>query len=215
MARYAAFLADPDEQVVAPATVDQMCRPVVIRDEAWTEAHGLGFMLGRDGERILAGHSGGMPGFVTGLRVDRSTGIGAVVFANSTSGAKPMALAAELVGTLADAEPEPAPAWLPEQPLLAAEGLLGTWWQEGGELVFEVREGQLWSRVPGVATGDARYEQLDRDRWRIVEGREQGELLEVLRDETGRPVRMYLATYAVTRDARGFSELLERGSGRR
>ncbi|HET7278302.1 MAG TPA: serine hydrolase domain-containing protein [Dermatophilaceae bacterium] len=208
LARYAAFIADPDERVLRPDTLEEMCRPVIMRDDAWTGAHGLGFMAGRIGERILVGHSGGMPGYVTGLRVHRPSGVGAVVFANSTSGSAPMALAGQLVTTVLDALPEPVEPWVPEDPNPAVAPLLGPWWSEGTEFVFEVREGRLWSRVVGSKADDARYEQVDDATWRVDEGRELGERLEVVFDETGAVARMYLATYAVTRDPRGFGDLL-------
>jgi hypothetical protein len=37
------------------------------------------------------------------------------------------------------------------------------------------------------------------DRWRVVSGREQGELLRVVRDDAGAVVRLYWATYPMTR----------------
>ncbi len=208
LARYAAFIADPDEKVLRAETLDEMCRPVIMRDDTWTGAHGLGFMAGRIGERILVGHSGGMPGFVTGLRVHRQTGVGAVVFSNSTAGSAPMALAGRLVTTVLDALPESVEPWVPEEPQPDLAPLLGPWWSEGTEFVFEVREGRLWSRIVGSSADDARYEQLDGTTWRVAEGRELGERLEVVFDSTGEIARMYLATYAMTRDPRGFGDLL-------
>src|SRR5437016_2619676 len=42
LAKWAAFLADPQPSILAPATVAQMCTPVVIADpERWTSGHGL------------------------------------------------------------------------------------------------------------------------------------------------------------------------------
>ena len=35
----------------------------------WTGGYGLGLGLRRDGERILAGHGGSMPGFIAGVLV--------------------------------------------------------------------------------------------------------------------------------------------------
>ncbi len=209
MARYAAFLARPDEAVLSPTTLDEMCRTVIMRDDAWQSGHGLGLMVLRHGERTVVGHSGGMPGFVTGLQVDRRSGAGAVVFATSTSGSDPMALAWELLETVVEGDPAVGEAWVPEAapPSHVAE-LLGPWWMEGSEVVFEVREGELWSRFAGRTTADARWERLDADTWRSAEGYEQGERLEVERDAAGLPERLYLATYAVTRDPRGFGQLL-------
>src|SRR5581483_7219285 len=56
LCRWAAFLADPDESVLAAATVEEMRTLQVIKDhERWTHGYGLGLALRRDGERILAG----------------------------------------------------------------------------------------------------------------------------------------------------------------
>ena len=44
------------------------------------------------------------------------------------------------------------------------------------------------------------------DRWRVVEGRELGEQLRVTRDEAGEPVRLYLATYPLTRAPTAFAD---------
>ena len=43
------------------------------------------------------------------------------------------------------------------------------------------------------------------DRWRVAEGRELGEVLRVVRSEDGVPVRMYLATYPLTREPATFA----------
>ena len=37
------------------------------------------------------------------------------------------------------------------------------------------------------------------DRWRVVEGRERGELLRAVRDESGAITKLYFATYPLTR----------------
>lgn len=211
MARYAAVIADPKGQerpVLASASLDQMCRTVIMRDATWTSGHGLGWMVMRHGERTVVGHSGGMPGFVTGLKVHRDSGVGAVVFANSTSGSDPMALAWRLIEAVLEGEPAVEDAWVPEARQPAFADLLGPWWMEGSEVIFEVREGELWSRFAASTTSDARWERVDDDTWRSAEGYEQGERLEVVRDPAGVPERLYLASYAVTRDPRGFGDLL-------
>jgi hypothetical protein len=46
----------------------------------------------------------------------------------------------------------------------------------------------------------------DGDRWRIVEGRELGELLRVVRDDAGAPVKLYVATYPLTRAPTAFAD---------
>ena len=92
------------------------------------------------------------------------------------------------------------------------EGLLGTWWTEGVEFAASWRAGDdpdvdgadgahlelraagaPASRPPAVLRRDGA------DRWRVVSGREQGELLRVVRDGSGEPTRLYWATYPMTR----------------
>ena len=40
--------------------------------------------------------------------------------------------------------------------------------------------------------------------WRIVEGRELGELLRVVREDDGVPLKLYVATYPLTRAPASF-----------
>jgi hypothetical protein len=87
---------------------------------------------------------------------------------------------------------------------------VGSWWTEGEEIVFEVRENVLWSTVPGgPAMADTRFVRVDRDRFRAVVGRERGELLEITRGPGGVAERMHFATYALTRTPTAFANLLD------
>ena len=211
LGRYAAFIADPVDEVLAPDTLDEMCRPLIMTDvEGWARAYGLGYDLQRTGERVLAGHGGAMPGFLAGLRVRRQDRVGAVAFANSTAGADPVALAGQLVNAVLDAEPSPAPVWSPSRPQPAFDGILGSWWAEGEEIVLEVRDNVLWSRIPGgLPIGDTRFAKVDAERFRAVAGRERGELLEITRGPDGDVERMHFATYALTRTPTAFANLLD------
>ena len=210
LGRYAAFVADPIEQVLSADTLDEMCRPLIMTDvEGWARAYGLGYDLQRTGERILAGHGGAMPGFLAGLRVRRQDRVGAVVFANCTAGAETTVLAAALVNAVLDAEPSLATAWTPSRPQPDFDGILGSWWAEGEEIVFEVRDNALWSRVPGgLPLADTRFAKDDSGRFRAVAGRERGELLEITRAAGGEVERMHFATYALTRTPTSFANLL-------
>jgi CubicO group peptidase (beta-lactamase class C family) len=210
LGRYAAFVADPIEEVLSSDSLDEMCRPLIMTDvEGWARAYGLGFDLQRIGERVLAGHGGAMPGFLAGLRVRRQDRVGAVVFANSTAGAEPAALAGQLVSAVLDAEPSLAPVWTPSLPQSDLDGILGSWWTEGEEIVFEVRANVLWSRMPGgLPIADTRFARVDADRFRAVAGRERGELLEISRGPGGDVERMHFATYALTRTPTAFADLL-------
>ncbi|GAA6525784.1 serine hydrolase domain-containing protein [Intrasporangium sp. DVR] len=214
MAAYAGYLADPDDRVVRPETIDEMCRPVIMTDlDGWTGAYGLGFGMGRRGDRVFVGHGGAMPGFLTGLRVLRRERVGAIVFANVTAGAEPLALATDLVEAVIDAEPSIEPAWAPEQPRPELVELLGHWWSEGSPIFLFVRDGQLWSRLTEDPLSETRFAPEGRDRYRAVAGRERGEVLEVVRSPDGSVAKLYFATYAVTRMPLAFADLVTGGAG--
>jgi CubicO group peptidase (beta-lactamase class C family) len=210
LGRYASFVADPIDEVLSSDSLEEMCRPLIMADvQGWARAYGLGYDLQRIGERVLAGHGGAMPGFLAGLRVRRQDRVGAVVFANSTAGAETVALAGQLVTAVLDAEPSMANVWTPSQGQPDFDGILGSWWTEGEEIVFEVRDNALWSRIPGgLPIADTRFVKVDGDRFRAVLGREGGELLEITRGPGGDVERMYFATYALTRTPTAFADLL-------
>jgi CubicO group peptidase (beta-lactamase class C family) len=203
LARWGSFLAAGDERVLASSTLDEMARVRTMVDaERWQLAWGLGLGLYRRDDRVFAGHDGAMPGFLAGLVVSRATRIGASVLTNTSAGAQPLGLALDLASLALDSLPAEPDPWRPDAGAPAElEPLLGRWWSEGSELVFSVRGGRLQARLVGGAPGrdTSWFEPDGEDRWRVVEGRELGELLRVVRDEDGTPVRLYLATYPVTR----------------
>jgi hypothetical protein len=148
-----------------------------------------------------------MPGFLAGLYVRRPDRVGAVALANTTSGADPGALAADLVTALLDAEPPEQGPWVPGPPVdPAAVALLGRWWSEGSEFVFTWTGGRLQARMARAAASrpPAVFAAVGPDLWRTEAGREAGELLRVVRDPSGAVLRLHWATYAFTRTASVF-----------
>ncbi len=208
LSRWAAFLADPDPRVLAPTTVDEMCYPQAMYDvDAWTLGWGLGLMLHRRGDKVVVGHDGAMPGFLAGLAVRRPEKVGAVVLVNTSATADPGGLAVDLVLRVLADDPDAAETWRPGPPVPPhVEELLGQWWSEGTPYVFSAREGRL--EVRALAASPKRppavLAEEGPDRFRVVSGREQGELLRVVRGHDGSVERLYWATYPVTRDPRPF-----------
>ncbi len=206
LGRWAIFLADPDASpgVLAAETVEEMCHPQVVYDlDAWTLAWGLGLMLHRRGERVLAGHDGAMPGFLAGLVVRRPEKVGAVVLANTSAAADPGGLAIDLLLRVLDDDPDPAEPWRPGPPVPAhVEELLGIWWTEGNAFVFAAVQGALTARPQGapMTRPPAVFAEEGPDLFRVVSGREQGERLRVVRRPDGSVDRLYWATYPVTRE---------------
>jgi CubicO group peptidase (beta-lactamase class C family) len=151
----------------------------------WDEVFGLGVECVRVDGRELWGHEGATVGFRSMLLYDRDAKAGAAVLVNATQFEGVRALAASLVpqsaGRRAD---EPAP---PE-----VEGILGSWWSEGFEHRFR------WTGR--LETDDAVLVQEAPDRFRSVQGREEGEPLRVVRGEDGAPIELWWAGYPFRRE---------------
>jgi CubicO group peptidase (beta-lactamase class C family) len=204
LAKWSAFVADPVDEVLAADTLEEMLQPQIMSEPVrWAAAVGLGFMLVRADDRIFVGHTGGMPGHVSGLFTHRDTGTGALVLMNNSAAPDPAAFAVELAGYAIDHDPELEPPWRPG-PIVPAElaDLVGLWFSEGRPFVFSVRDGRLEARAQDQPQHlpSARFRQLEPDLFRTEAGRERGELLRITRDGDGRPVTMHWATYLVTRE---------------
>jgi CubicO group peptidase (beta-lactamase class C family) len=202
LCRWAAFLAEPDPEVLAPESLDLMTSVQTMADPyRWSLAWGVGLMLARKDERIYCGHDGGMPGYLANVLVDREDRLGAAVLLNGAN-AGPTELSLALVEKTRERFPPEPRAWRPSAPppeeLASA---LGRWWSEGVEFVFRWHEDRLEARGAEALAWQpwARFEQLDADRFRTVFGRERGELLRLVRDADGSVTRMYWATYPMTR----------------
>jgi hypothetical protein len=81
------------------------------------------------------------------------------------------------------------------------DGVLGRWWTEGEEIVLSLREGRFQAELVGGSPGGnvSWLEPDGDDRWRVVEGRETGEVLRAARGEDGGVEKLYFATYPLTR----------------
>lgn len=205
---WGAFLGDPDPAVLAPGTAEELRVPQTISDEAaWLRGFGLGVILYRRGERIYVGHGGAMPGFLAEVVYAPRDRIGAVVLVNTTSGFDTQALALDLADKAAEALVVPD-EWRPGPPAPdALRSALGSWWSEGTELTFRWRDDALEAQPVGAARCRlvSRFAQEAVDIYRVVGGRERGELLQLHRGPSGAVERMTWASYAVTRAPEAFT----------
>jgi CubicO group peptidase (beta-lactamase class C family) len=203
LCRWGAFLADPDETVLAKSSAEEMRTVQVIADhERWTAGYGLGLGLVRDGERIVAGHGGSMPGFIAGMYFSAAEKVAIAVLTND-SGALLGDLELGLVRTTVEEWPAAPEAWsVGEPPPDDVVPLLGPWFIEAAQLVFRWREGKLEARFDRMADWQPSsvFERQTPDRWRTVSGPEHGEALRIERGEDGSVKRMIWAGYPATRE---------------
>ncbi|HEX3687455.1 MAG TPA: serine hydrolase domain-containing protein [Gaiellaceae bacterium] len=202
LARWGAFLCEPDESVLRPSSVAEMHDLNVMAEANWTRGWGLGIELWRRGERIFGGHTGAFPGFLSILAYSRPDRVGAVVLTNAGNWPKLSPTGLELAeAALEELAPELEP-WRPEPaPPAEIAPLLGRWWSEGDESIFSWRGGKLEARLADAPPErePSVFEPEGDDRFRVVSGRERGESLRVVRDERGEVVKLYWATYPFAR----------------
>lgn len=210
MAKWGSFVAAPTAEVLHPDTFEEMCQPQIMADlERWQLAFGLGFMLLRSGDRIFVGHTGGMPGHITGLFTHRPSATSGLAMMNSTSAPDPAALAVDLARHVIEHDPVEPELWKPgERVPEELQGVIGRWYSEGAPFVFSVRKGRLEARAAEAPEHKAPsvFERVGDDLYRTTSGREAGELLRITRDAAGNVTKMNWATYLVTRKPLAFGE---------
>ena len=201
--RWGAFLADPDESVLAKKSAEEMRTVQVIAEhERWLAGYGLGLELRRDGDRILAGHGGSMPGFIARLYFSPQEKVVVAALTNESEAALGE-LGLALVRTTIEEWPvAPEPWRIGEPPPTDVAPLLGIWFLEASRIVFRWREGKLEARYDGMLDWEpsAVFERETDDRWRTVSGPEHGEALRLEREPDGSIARMVWAGYPVTRE---------------
>ncbi|WP_433293300.1 serine hydrolase domain-containing protein [Actinoplanes sp. CA-030573] len=200
LARFALFLLNGDDRVLRSESLAEMRRPASPPEAArWDMGYGLGTQLLRHENRLLAGHTGSVPGFVATLWVGHDDGVGAVVLANTTAGFPVATLAADLIRVVAEKEPRiPAP-W---RPLRSVDPdileLAGPWfWGPAPYLLKPLEDGRL--ELSPLAGGRIRFHPDGAGRWVGQNGYFHGERLTVERDETGAVTHLDVGTFVFTR----------------
>jgi hypothetical protein len=216
LARWSAFVADPGE-LLSGDTLEEMCQPqILLTTESWNAAMGLGFFLIRTGSgttgRTYVGHTGGMPGHITGVFTHRESGTGGIVLMNNTAPVPPDAFAIELAEHVVEHDPVEEGPWKPGTSVPEEfRGVIGRWFSEGQPYVFWVEQGELKARVDKPAAAKlaaSSFVKVDEDVYRDVSGRERGELLRITRNGDGSVAKLNWATYLFTRDPIAFGEHL-------
>lgn len=201
------FLLSPDDAVLSKDTVEEMRTPQMLIDDSWTGGWGLGFQLVRKDGRTWFGHTGGLPGGITGFFSTTDGGISAGVLMNATNASNPDGTAVALGSLVAERDPALPEPWTPgtdARPDLAE--LTGRWFSEGAGFTFVIREGALHARVDSAPESApwSKFEQIGTDEYRTVSARERGERLVIHRDADGNVAKMNWATYKFLREPHAF-----------
>lgn len=198
LCRFAAFLASPNESVLRRSSATELHTVQTMVDKGWTQAYGLGIGFQRQGECVLAGHTGGLPGFAARLAYVPDGSAGAAVLTNRDATFAASQLALDLAQWALEAtKPEPA-EWRPDSgapPELA--GVLGDWWMNGWKMQFRFVEGRLELRTRDMVPegGPSIFEREGPDLYLD----ETCERLQIVRDERGEVHKLYWFGYPLTR----------------
>jgi CubicO group peptidase (beta-lactamase class C family) len=214
LATWSGFLCAPAEEVLRADTVEEMSQPQILADVGrWQMAWGLGLALVRRDDDIYVGHTGAMPGHITGVFAHRSSGTAGICLMNSTSAPDPAALAVEQAAYVNEHEPKEQEPWRPGTHVPdELAGVLGRWFSEGQAFTFSVRTGTLEARGDAAPAHQppSVFARVDDGVYRTVSGRETGEVLRITRDSSGTPTRLHWASYLFTREPYAFGEWLHR-----
>ena len=203
LCRFASLLGSGADGVISSDTVAEMREPRSAPEtENWEGSYGLGTQLLRTPLRMLAGHTGSMPGFLCSLWVSVDDDVGAVALANTTTGLAIGSLTADLIGIVAEREPRIRAPWRPldevDESLLE---LVGPWfWGPAGYALRLSTDGHFeLTSLSGKGTRDARFRAVDDGTWIGLNGYFAGETLRPVRDEEGRVSHLDIGSFVFTR----------------
>jgi CubicO group peptidase (beta-lactamase class C family) len=204
LSRFAAFLAGGADEVLPAATIAEMRAPASAPStDTWDLGYGLGMQTYRAGGRLLAGHTGSMPGFLCALWVSPEDRVGAIVLANTTSGVAIGGLAAELVAIVAEREPSIPEPWKPladvDASLLA---LTGPWYWGPAAYAIKLQADRHLelSSLSGAGGRRARFRPSPDGTWIGLDGYFHGETLRAVRDGAGHITHLDIGSFVFTRE---------------
>lgn len=204
LSRFADLLARGADGVLAAGTAAEMRAPRAAPEpDGWESSYGLGVQLLRTPDRMLAGHTGSMPGFLCALWVSVEDDAGAVVLANTTSGVAIGGLGADLVGVVAEREPRIPESWRPMPDLDASLlELVGPWYwgPTGYGLKLEADRHLQLASLSGTGSRNARFRPRDDGTWIGLNGYYAGETLRPVRDADGRLTHLDIGSFVFTRE---------------
>jgi len=201
LARYAAFVVEGHDLVLANSTLDEMTIPQVgSLAGGMSGGYGLGLRLIAGGSGTLTGHTGSMPGFLAGFFVDRVRRTAAVCLANGTSGLRAEGLPLDMLTALEELEPTIPPAWSPNKtvPESVAE-ILGVWHWGNTAYTFTYQGEEVVAAQLGSGLTSYRFRPVGDGTLVGTTGYHHGETLRVVRNADGSINHLNCATFIYTR----------------
>ena len=204
LCRFARLVAGEADGVLSANTVAEMRDPrSAPESDGWESSYGLGMQLLRKPERMLAGHTGSMPGFLCTLWVSVDDDVGAVALANTTTGLAIGMLAADLVGIVAEREPRIPEPWRPLAEVDASLlELTGPWYWGPAGFALRLAADRHFelTALSGKSTRDARFRPAGDGTWIGLNGYWAGETLQPVRDDEGRLSHLDIGSFVFTRE---------------
>jgi CubicO group peptidase (beta-lactamase class C family) len=201
LARYAAFLAEGNDEVLPWSTIEEMATPQSgSRAGALASAHGLGFQLAQGGSGVLHGHTGSMPGFLAGCFADPVRRTGAVVVANATVGLRCEGLVRDLLESLEATEGTAPRPWRPSPDVPdAVTEILGLWHWGNTAFAFAWDGHEVVVTNPVRAMESHRFVPQPDGTFLGTRGYHHGERLHVVRNDDGSINHLVCDTFVYTR----------------
>ncbi|GIF25645.1 CubicO group peptidase (beta-lactamase class C family) [Actinoplanes tereljensis] len=201
LARFAQFLLHGDDRVLGADSLAQMRTPYGAPEaDGWNSSYGLGMQLLRRGDRLLSGHTGGMPGFAATVWTSPGDDVAAVLLTNTTAGVPVGGVAADLLTIVADREPRiPAP-WTPLPDLdPALLDLAGPWYWGPAPYSLRPAAGGWLELASLSSTRRVRLRPAGDGEWIGTGDYFNGERLRLVRDDSGQVTHFDLGTFVFTR----------------
>ena len=201
LASYARFLVQGHSDVLATATLGEMCTPQSgSLAGGLSGGQGLGLRLVPGGSGTLVGHTGSMPGFLAGMLVDRVRRTAAMCLANGTAGLRCEGLPVDLLAELERSEPTVVPAWEPTAQVPdAVRDVLGVWHWGNTAYSFSFEHGEVVVASLGTGLVAHRFRPCEDGTFLGTAGYHHGETLQVFRDREGHVSHLVCATFVYTR----------------
>lgn len=202
LCRFSSVIAGRADDVLSADSAAEMRAPHSAPEaDAWQQSYGLGVQLLRCKGRMLAGHTGSVPGYLCALWISVDERAGAAVLANTTGGVAIGGVAADLVTIVADREPAIPEPWKPARDVdLALLELTGPWYWGPNGFALTLRAGNQLELAPLSGGGrSGRFRPAGDGTWTGVGGYFAGETLRAVRDDAGRLTHLDIGSFVFVR----------------